>query len=58
MHVNPYTILLCRGTYPVEDLRLELDSGLDDINGSQGTVGDGTTKSTSESEPVCQQRLA
>lgn len=39
------------GTDLVVDLGLELDSGLDDINRSQGTVGDGTTKSTSKSEP-------
>jgi len=35
----------------VVNLGLELDSGLDDINGSQGTVGNGTTKSTSKCEP-------
>jgi hypothetical protein len=34
----------------VVDFRRQLDSGLDDINGSHGTVGDGTTDSTGNSE--------
>lgn len=40
-----------RGNHtPVVNLWFELDSGLDDINGGEGTVGDGTTKSTRKSE--------
>lgn len=39
-------------TNAVVDLRLKLDTGLDDIDGGEGTVGDGTAKSTSEGEAV------
>lgn len=46
-------------TYLVVDLGLELDSGLDDIDGGEGTVGDGTSESTSKGEPgdTCQWML-
>lgn len=37
-------------TNPVVNLGLELDSGLDNVNGSESTVSDGTTKGTGKSE--------
>lgn len=54
INITPYkshnSQKLLKKTNPVVNLGLELDSSLDDINGSEGTVGDGTTKSTSKSE--------
>lgn len=40
-------------TYLVVDLGLELDTGLDDIDGGEGTVGDGTAEGTSNGEAGC-----
>ena len=42
---------VCFPTNLVVNLGLKLDSGLDDIDGGKGTVGDGTTKGTSKGEP-------
>jgi hypothetical protein len=39
-------------TYAVVHLGLELDPGLDDIDGGEGTVGDGTSKGTGKGEPA------
>ena len=42
----------------VVDLGLKLDSGLDYIDGSKGTVGDGTTKSTSKGESTLRPEIS
>lgn len=47
-----------QSTHLVVDLRLKLDTGLDDIDGREGTVGDGTTKSTGKGEPNNQHVLS
>lgn len=42
-------------TYLVVNLGLELNSGLDDIDGGQSTVGDGASESTSKGESASSQ---
>jgi hypothetical protein len=37
-------------TYTVVNLGLKLDPGLDDIDGGEGTVGDGAAEGTGEGE--------
>ncbi len=39
------------GTHPVIDLGLELDTGLDDVDRGEGTVGDGAAEGTGNGEP-------
>lgn len=41
----------------VVNLGLELDGGLDDVHGGGGTVGDGTSDGSSESEPEVRRRV-
>jgi hypothetical protein len=55
--VSAYTLCLAvlyLSTYSVVHLGFELNTGLDDIDGSESTVGDGATKSTGKREPECQ----
>lgn len=41
-------------THAVVHLGLELDPGLDDVDGGEGTVGDGATEGTGEGETASQ----